>query len=1058
MNTKTYILLAFVLLSGFPMIAQKATVTEKQTLMKTYPFGDPDPVAKPDNLYYPYFRFDGFAEKGEMKNWKTVELENDYIKVTLFPEIGGKVWGAVEKSTGKEFIYYNHVVKFRDIAMRGPWVSGGVEFNFGIIGHAPTSSTPVDYITKTKKDGSVSCYLSAIDFVTRTTWTVEVNLPKDKAYFTTNTTWHNGSSLDQPYYQWMNAGYKASGDIQFCYPGMNYIGHDGERNTFPIDEKGRDISWYKNNNFESSKSYHVLGHYNDFYGAYWHEDDFGSVHHANHDAKLGMKIFLWSQAQDGAIWEDLLTDTDGQYVELQSGRVYNQPATNSAFTPFKHPSFTPQGTDKWTEFWYPVKGIKGITKASKIGALNLIRDGKDVIVNFSPVQNGATTLRIFDGEKEVASRSITMEAMKPWSEKLSLANVSPDAKLKIVIGENELVYSEEVKDQQVSRPQTLPENFDWNSVYGLYTKGEQWMNIKMFDRAEADLRACLAKDANFAPALVRLASLMNHLGRYDEALELSAHALSLNTYDGEANYVYGLVNKNLGRITDAKDGFSVASYSGEFRSAAYAQLAGLFIAEKDYVKGVNYANKSLEFNSGNMDALQELLVCLRKTNKKAEAEVLASGILENTPLNHIVRYEMYAIQPTEAGKADFVSLIRNELPQETYMELAILYQGIGCLEEALELASFAKGYPVADYTQAYLLNLKGQKDKSLALLKEANAASPKMVFPFRPETLKVLDWAAVTLPSWKVNYYKALVYYANRDKMKALELLDKCDEADYSPLFLTRALLKQGDGRLADLQKAERLESGWRCGVALINYYMTANDWKQANLVAAKYHKMYPSNYVIGLKYGRTLCETGKYDASIDLLKKVKVLPNEGAYAGRGVYRDANLYQAISAIGTKKYARALKFVADSKIWIENLGVGKPYDDQIDYRLETFIESMAFVKDKAKEESLLNSIAGIRKSSAKSFESANLLTAIALRKLGKKAESDKLVDQWNEMFPNNQVVKWCTAVYNKDLAKANDLVKSRNNHDESTPWEETSVDRNFDLMIKLTDFLAKEEAW
>ena len=338
-----------------PLFAQQATVTETVETVKTYPFSDPDPVADPSDLFYPYFRFDGFSAKGTDRQWKVVSLENDYIKLTLFPEIGGKIWGAVDKTTGKEFIYNNHVVKFRDIAMRGPWTSGGIEFNFGIIGHAPTSSTPVDYVTRQKPDGSVSCYVSSYELVTRTLWTVEVNLPKDKAYFTTTTTWHNSSSIDQPYYQWMNAGYPAAGNVEFCYPGTNYIGHGGELHSFPLDEQGRDISWYEKNDFGNSKSYHIVGKYNDFYGAYWHDNDFGSIHHADYDEKLGMKIFLWGLSREGGIWEDLLTDTNGQYIELQSGRMYNQPASNSAFTPYKHTAFGPQATDQWTEYWFPVR-------------------------------------------------------------------------------------------------------------------------------------------------------------------------------------------------------------------------------------------------------------------------------------------------------------------------------------------------------------------------------------------------------------------------------------------------------------------------------------------------------------------------------------------------------------------------------------------------------------------------------------------------------------------------------------------------------------------------------
>lgn len=132
------------------VFAQQAVVKEQPKTMKSYPFSDPSPVASPSNLYYPYFRFDGFAAEGVNKEWKTVELENDYIQVTLFPEVGGKVWGAIDKTTGKAFVYDNGVAKFRDIAMRGPWTSGGIEFNFGIIGHAPTSSTPIDYLVKKK--------------------------------------------------------------------------------------------------------------------------------------------------------------------------------------------------------------------------------------------------------------------------------------------------------------------------------------------------------------------------------------------------------------------------------------------------------------------------------------------------------------------------------------------------------------------------------------------------------------------------------------------------------------------------------------------------------------------------------------------------------------------------------------------------------------------------------------------------------------------------------------------------------------------------------------------
>ena len=150
--------------------------------MKTYMFSDPNPVPEPGRIY-PYFRFDGYTSKSIQKEWKMVILENDYIKVYVCPDIGGKVWGAIEKSTGKEFLYYNNVVKFRDVAMRGPWTSGGLEYNFGDIGHIPTCATPVDYNIRENTDGSVSCTVGAIDLPSRTKWNVEIILQKDKAFF-----------------------------------------------------------------------------------------------------------------------------------------------------------------------------------------------------------------------------------------------------------------------------------------------------------------------------------------------------------------------------------------------------------------------------------------------------------------------------------------------------------------------------------------------------------------------------------------------------------------------------------------------------------------------------------------------------------------------------------------------------------------------------------------------------------------------------------------------------------------------------------------------------------
>ncbi|HRH60471.1 MAG TPA: DUF5107 domain-containing protein, partial [Chitinophagaceae bacterium] len=123
-----------------------ATIKEFNKIFTTYPYSDANPVANPQASIYPYFRYDGFTDKPVQKEWKVVELENDYIRLQVLPQVGGKIWNAYEKQTGKSFLYDNHVIKFRDVAMRGPWTSGGIEPNYGIIGHTPNCATPVDYM------------------------------------------------------------------------------------------------------------------------------------------------------------------------------------------------------------------------------------------------------------------------------------------------------------------------------------------------------------------------------------------------------------------------------------------------------------------------------------------------------------------------------------------------------------------------------------------------------------------------------------------------------------------------------------------------------------------------------------------------------------------------------------------------------------------------------------------------------------------------------------------------------------------------------------------------
>ncbi|MCX6567817.1 MAG: DUF5107 domain-containing protein, partial [Candidatus Aminicenantes bacterium] len=361
--------LAAALLTGtscrFTSTTSGARVEERTEAIRTYPFSDPDPVpifarssmGSQGARLYPYFVFDRFTAVPIEKSWTVVRLKNPYIEVAVLPQAGGKVWGASEKATGREFIYWNHVLKFRQIALRGPWTSGGIEFNFGIVGHAPSTATPVDYVLKQNPDGSASCVVGTMDLPSRTRWSVTITLPKDGAVFETDALWVNPTPFSQSYYAWSCAAVKTADDLRYIFPGQWSISHDYSvpLEPWPVDRRGRDLSYYRNNAFPGSKSYFTVGEYEDFYGGWYEKADAGFGHWSRYEDMPGRKVWIWDLSRSGEIWVDLLTDKDGQYTEPQAGRLLNQS---------DHGDFPPGAADRWRELWFPYQGIGPMAKAS----------------------------------------------------------------------------------------------------------------------------------------------------------------------------------------------------------------------------------------------------------------------------------------------------------------------------------------------------------------------------------------------------------------------------------------------------------------------------------------------------------------------------------------------------------------------------------------------------------------------------------------------------------------------------------------------------------------------
>lgn len=1020
---KIILLLGYLIIFNVTQAQYTASIKEYNREFKTYPFSDPDPIPKFE-LIYPYFRFDGYTDKPIIKEWKVVELENEYIKVMILPEIGGKIWTAIEKSTGKPFIYFNQVVKFRDIAMRGAWTSGGIEANYGIIGHTPNCSTPVDYWKETKLDGSVSCYIGTLDLLTQTYWTMEINLPKDKAYFTTRSFWHNGTSVEQPYYTWMNAGIKAEGNLQFIYPGNKYIGHNGEYANWPINEKnGRDISYYKNNNFGQYKSYHVFGQYTDFFGGYWHNEDFGMGRYAEHAEKPGKKIWIWGLSQQGMIWEKLLTDTDGQYVEVQSGRLYNQTAELSTFTPFKHRAFAPYATDEWTEYWFPVKGIKGFVEANPYGSLNAsIKDGK-MMLAFSPLQDFSEEVKIMRGQKTLYSKKIEFKVLQPYEDAIDLKG---ETKHVVVMIGDKVMYEFDPQITALSRPVDSPKDFDWHSAYGLWIQGKEYVRSRNYKEAEIKLKESLDIDPNFLPALTDIAQLMNIRGLHQKAFDFALRALRIDTYDPEANYQYGLANAQLGNWVDAKDGFDIALQSVANKGAAAIELGKIYFKEKKYEKALHYVAMSIEQNKSNMSALelQAIIYRVGKNQEKA-LEVLATISLLN-PLNHFQRFETYLWDKSEANKNVFLSSIQNEMPWETYLQLGVTYYGLGLSDESLEVLGLAPAHPEINYWMAFI---KSQQNNQSFMddITKANALSAEFVFPFRAESKKMMEWVTTQTNHWKPKYYLGLINWHANQLEVAKEMLTACgDLPDYAPFYAARAQLIKST-KEADLKHAAKIDKNqWRYGKLLVNHFIETNQIDKALVVAQDYHERFKENYILSMVLAKVLLKSGQYAASAKLLDNTTILPYEGATDGRILYNSVWLIQAVERMEQKDYKKALSFIQKASEWPEHLGVGKPYDADIDVRIEDYLQALCYssMRKSVLTEEGMDKVLAFQQT----FGVNDLITAFAYRKRGQQEKGESILIGWKNSFPDNKNANWSYETFTNgksELAAIKEILLQKN---------------------------------
>ena len=528
-------------------------------------------------------------------------------------------------------------------------------------------------------------------------------------------------------------------------------------------------------------------------------------------------------------------------------------------------------------------------------------------------------------------------------------------------------------------------------------------------------------------------------GNDDEGLKYVKRVLENNTYDGGANYMFGVLEQSLGNFEKALEAFSVSARTMEYRSGSYVRMAGIKMLYQDFQGAANYARKSLDYNSNNLMAYEFLASCYRKINNPEAAKKILDQLVEIDPLNHFANFETYLWNPTADNLQIFKSAIRNELPQESYLELALQYVKVGLQDEAIKVLEQAPEYPTVYYWLAYLTK-DNSKSKSREYLNKAVTHSPFLVFPFRLESIPVLQWAQSQHASWKNHYYLGLLYWSILEVEKAREQFNICEEEpDYAPFYISRSILLQKNGSsgnpLGDLKKANQISPvEWRTWHALNDYYMTNGFIELGVRNAKKAYRAFPKNPIIGMDYAKLLMLANSYDQSIEVLDKIHFLPQEGARAGHDIFVLAHLSNAVKKIKNSKYIDAIQNLGSAKLWPENLGTGEPYDP--DYRLHDYIAAYAEAKlgnrDRVNQlESSITQYSVIADNWNNGKPLNNYISALLLKKCGQKPYADALMDVWKVKQDSIQKwslgagfssseVKWVLAKYAGQEKKADDL--------------------------------------
>jgi tetratricopeptide (TPR) repeat protein len=731
--------------------APPARVFEAALEMPTYELGPPDPLPplaewqkRGGRPIYPNPRLDDLTRHRVARSYRAVYLENEYLKVTVLPEMGGKVWAIFDKTANRDVLYSNHVVKYGMIALRGAWVSGGIEWNFPD-GHTVSTVSPVDYATRVEADGSATVTVGEIERVQRMQWAVTLRLRPGRKDLESEVTLYNRTELPGRYWFWATAAAPAADDLRFVYPMREAYPHAfWPVFSFPR-EQGVDLGTYRE--VPDYLSLFARNSTRDFFGVYYERSDWGVVHVADHRELPGKKTWTWGTSERGRIWIDKLTDGDGQYVEFQAGRFETQ---------MEHQLIAPHRLERFTEHWYPVDRLGGAWDEATPDAL--VRIAREpgrarIVVGVNAVYEEAE-VRVESGGKALRSLRATLRPEAAFTTDVELPGTEP---VTVVVATRE---GRELLRHRTGAP--VDGNPDFHpatrpvpdpAVAG--SAEQSWVEGLAADKksderaARAAFEEALRRDPGFAPAHVALGVSFHRSGEDDEAAEHLAAALLRNPDAAEAHYTLGLVRRAQGREAEAAEQLTWAVRSG-FREATARYVLGQMALRAGRPEEARaQLSQALSLEPRDLEARTALAVVERITGREDDARARIDGVLADVPIDPMALHERHLLSRDPHDLEELTRLMGRQ--PEAALEMAFAYLELGRGDDAraaLEVAiARAPGHPMLHYALGYLKERDGDAAAARDQYRLGAAAEPAYAFPSRVEEIAVLEAVRAASPS-----------------------------------------------------------------------------------------------------------------------------------------------------------------------------------------------------------------------------------------------------------------------------------------------------------------------